>query len=245
MFTRFLSSDEPTPITPTKSFDTTAMMIGAGVLVVVVVALMVYRMWGSESSSSPLDEMDEDYNIELPPESAAYDELRKDTDDEVALKKALLKRAVAMLPIHEFIENEEKRLQGLYRKSMVNARTMQSFQNAATLVTEEMTSIVEEAKSFEEEWGERIWAEAQFLFHSAAAHIRNQRMSQMQMKQQEDALKKAKKEEKRIAEEAKQKEERQKRDAEKLAAELIRDEQKEKQGLTQRKKSGGKNKKKK
>lgn len=71
----------------------------------------------------------ETYEFEFPPEVEAYDLVKRaNPDDAECLKKALFKRAVAVVPIIHFMHNENAKYEQMAKASGLNQANFDSFQ---------------------------------------------------------------------------------------------------------------------
>jgi len=228
--------------------STMVLLVIAGVIMLLGAAYLVYLALNKPKTDNFLEMLaTESYNIEFPPECAEYDKVKASSASAAELKKALLKRALANIPVRNYMQAEERNIQRLYQQSMVSQATWKSFQEALTLVVEEVEFVTAEAEEIEEKWGERIWMEAQFFFEHFTNKKRQQDDHARQEKMEKDALKKAKKDEKNKEIKQKREEEMKKEQAERAEEELMKmldgEDKKKPAGLTKRKSSKKKAKK--
>ena len=66
--------------------------------------------------------------------------------DEVQLKQALMKRCVADVPMLQFMQGEERKVQRMYSSSMIGAASYQSFQDAMAIASEELEAVKAEVR---------------------------------------------------------------------------------------------------
>lgn len=141
------------------------------------------------------------------------------------LAQALMKRCIADIPLVTHIQKESAGMNKLYSQSMCSVKQWKTYQAAENLVSTEVEEVRAEADEIEPGWSQGIWRQA-MQYHNM---LKNKH--EMEAKAREAAvIQKQKEEEEKKkpklspAEIAKQKAE----EAERIAAELIREEEKEK-----------------
>ncbi|CAM9921434.1 unnamed protein product, partial [Choristocarpus tenellus] len=73
------------------------------------------------------------------------------------LRNALLKRAIADIPIILRMQNEGPGIYNMYQQAMIGEKEWQSFQEAEAMISEEIESVQEEADEIEKGWSQSIW----------------------------------------------------------------------------------------
>eukprot|EP00904_Undaria_pinnatifida_P012353 jgi/Undpi1/8248/HiC_scaffold_25.g10718.m1 len=94
------------------------------------------------------DEVDDYYEAKENPEIA------KDTGK---LRNALLKRAIADIPIILRMQNEGPGIYNMYQQAMIGEKEWHAFQEAETMISEEIESVQTEADGIEPGWSQSIW----------------------------------------------------------------------------------------
>jgi hypothetical protein len=141
------------------------------------------------------------------------------------LASALMKRAIADIPIVQHIQKESPGMNKLYAQSMCSVKQWRAYQAAENLISMEVEEVRMEADNIEAGWSNMIWRQA-MQYHTA--------LKQKQDAEQKAALEEAKrrKEVEAAVNAAKKKltdKEKEKENAEKVAEELIKAEEREKQ----------------
>ena len=142
-----------------------------------------------------------------------------------ALAQALMKRAIADIPMVTHIQKESSGMNKLYSQSMCSVNQWRSYQAAESLVSTEVEEVRAEADEIEPGWSQAIWRQAmqyhQMLKQKHEMEAKNIEAQAQKRKEVEQKVMAAKKEmtaeEKAAA-------------AEKAAEELIKAEEREKEG---------------
>jgi hypothetical protein len=71
-----------------------------------------------------------------------------------------MKRAIADIPIVQYIQKESQGMGKLYAKSMCSVAQWRAYQNAEALVSQEVESVRGQADDIEPGWSEVIWKQA-------------------------------------------------------------------------------------
>jgi len=135
------------------------------------------------------------------------------------LAQALMKRAIADIPLVMYIQKESSGMSKLYSKSMCSVKQWKSYQHAENLVSNEVNEVKAEADEIEPGWSDVIWRQAtQYHGMLKKRHEMEAQAAAEKAKQQQGGKPMSK------AEEAKAKEQA----AERAAQELIKEEEREK-----------------
>ncbi|CAM9611260.1 unnamed protein product, partial [Hapterophycus canaliculatus] len=94
------------------------------------------------------DEVDDYYDAKEDPEIAK---------DAGKLRNALLKRAIADIPIILRMQNEGPGIYNMYQQAMIGEKEWHAFQEAETMISEEIESVQNEADEIEPGWSQSIW----------------------------------------------------------------------------------------
>jgi len=182
--------------------------------------------------------VDEYYDVKEKVEKAGWEPGKKmgAPDDAAsapgrALAQALMKRSIADIPLVTHIQKESPGMNKLYAQSMCSVKQWKSYQAAESLISGEVEEVRAEADDIEPGWSQTIWRQA-MQYHNMLKE-----RHEKERKQREDAAKNVVKQ-KQIQEEEKKKpkltpeEETRQRElaAEKAADELIKSEEREKEG---------------
>ena len=103
----------------------------------------------------------------------------------IPLKQALMKRALATVPMRVWEAQEDHSLRRMYHNSMVDPATFENFQRCSAEIKNEQQLIMAEAELLEDGWGEKIIHEAHYLDQ----HINQDRAQSDKIKAQEAARK--------------------------------------------------------
>jgi hypothetical protein len=76
------------------------------------------------------------------------------------LSQALMKRAMADIPLVQFMQRESQGMSKLYSKSMCSVQQWRSYQMAENLVSSEVEEVRQEADELEPGWSDVIWRQA-------------------------------------------------------------------------------------
>jgi Preprotein translocase subunit Sec66 len=140
-------------------------------------------------------EVDEYYKVKEKCEANGWQPGQKPPDNAAAaaansphrmLAQALMKRAMADIPIVQHIQKESNGMNRLYAQSMCSVKQWRSYQAAESLVSAEVDEVRAEADEIEPGWGQMIWRQA-MQYHQ----MLKQRHEQ-EAKAQEEAAKKQK-----------------------------------------------------
>lgn len=235
------------PIIPTA--DRTYVLVILGLVFAAIFAVIIYQVRKRKKEDAQKFEFFDrleaaQFSIKLPPPVEEYYQVKdkcissgwepgqgkpsQESDKNTpgrTLGQALMKRAIADIPL---IQHMQKEAQGMYRlhgKNMCSEVQWRAFQNAEGLVSGEVDEVRKEAEEIEPGWGGMIWRQAA-QYHG----MLTQRAAQMQA-QQAKAV--AAQQNKPLTEQQK------KALADRAAKELLAQEEKEKN-----KKGGGQKKKK-
>lgn len=176
-------------------------------------------------------EVEEYYEAKAKCEAAGWEPGQpvKDPADQQALApqrllaQALMKRAIADIPIVQHIQKESSGMNKLYSQSMCSVKQWRAYQQAESLVSQEVEEVRSEADEIEPGWSQSIWRQA-MQYHQML-----KQRHEMEEKAREEAIQKRAEIEKRVAEARKQQNEGDKeKAAEQAAAELLKQEEEEK-----------------
>lgn len=141
------------------------------------------------------------------------------------MAQALMKRAIGDIPIVTFIQKESPGMNKLYSQSMCSVNQWRAYQNAETLVSNEVDEVRTEADEIEPGWSQVIWRQA-MQYHN----MLKQKKEMEEKAAAEQVAKKKEIEAKVNAAKMKMKaKEDEKEAAERVAKELIEAEEREKQ----------------
>ena len=148
------------------------------------------------------------------------------------LGQALMKRAIATIPLIQYMQKEAQGMYRLHQKNMCSLQQWKQFQTAESMVSGELEEVKAEADEVEPGWSQQIWAQAakyhQLLSERAKATEAQQKQQKASMQTQQMKIEL---ERKQIAEKQAAKsntiedEARQEILAEKAAKELTREEE--------------------
>mmetsp|Transcript_5203 Transcript_5203/g.10700 ORF Transcript_5203/g.10700 Transcript_5203/m.10700 type:complete len:300 (-) Transcript_5203:28-927(-) len=173
-------------------------------------------------------EVDEYYTIKGKCEEAGWDPTERPTGPAAqsngphrVLAQALMKRAIADIPIVTHIQKESAGMNRLYSQSMCSVKQWRSFQAAEQLISNEVEEVRLEADLVEPGWSQVIWRQA-MQYHQMLKdrHEQEQKMAEQAALRQKEAKNKVNPEEEKKKREAA---------AEKAAQELIKEEERKKQ----------------
>lgn len=151
------------------------------------------------------------------------------------IAQALMKRAIADIPIVTHIQKESAGMNKLYSQSMCSVKQWRAYQAAEAMVSSEVDEVRAEADEIEPGWSGVIWRQA-MQYHQVL-----KQKHEMEAKAAEEQAKKRKEIEQRVmAAKSEQNDEKAKElAAEKAAQELLRAEEREKQSKKAFQKGGG------
>lgn len=138
-------------------------MVLAVLAVVSLVAYAIFRLFvrkvvGEDDFFADLGISYKDFD--MPDEVDDYYEKKEDPEiakDKAKLRNALLKRAIADIPIILRMQNEGPGIYNMYQQSMIGDREWHAFQEAESMISEEIESVQNEADELEAGWGQSIW----------------------------------------------------------------------------------------
>jgi predicted ribosome quality control (RQC) complex YloA/Tae2 family protein len=140
------------------------------------------------------------------------------------MAQALMKRAIADIPIVTHIQKESGGMNKLYSQSMCSVKQWRAYQNAETMVSQEVEEVRAEADEIEPGWSQAIWRQA-MQYHQMLKQKHEQ-----EAKAVDDQAKKRKEIEDKVNAEKKKIQDEKDRiaAAEKAAQELIKEEERSK-----------------
>lgn len=223
-----------------------ALYVLAGVFVFIVMYYILYRRRKSQEAEddffSNLD--GEKFNLKLPAEVDEYYAIKDkclaagwqpgskppSTDANAqgphrVMAQALMKRAMADIPIVTHIQKESAGMNKLYSQSMCSVNQWRAYQSAENLVSTEVEEVRAEADEIEPGWSGVIWRQA-MQYHNMLKqkHEQEAKVVSEQARKKKEIESKVMAEKKKI-EDAKAKE----LAAERAAEELIKAEEREKE----------------
>lgn len=139
------------------------------------------------------------------------------------LAQALMKRAIADIPIVQHIQKESAGMNKLYAQSMCSVKQWRSYQAAEAMVSAEVEEVQAEADQIEPGWAQMIWRQAMQY------HAMLKQKHEAEAKQAEEQAMKRRIIEQRVAEAKANDKETQEKAAQKAAEELIKAEEREKE----------------
>lgn len=152
-----------------------AIAVGIIVFTLALVALggMYILFWGNRGSESPKKKSGAataGVSFTPPPEVQAYLDAQKELDprksaDLDTLKKLLIKRAMADIPIIFSLEREGQSIDRLYKRGMLTDDIHFKTQFQKAFVDQELKEIKEEADELCEGWGDKIWPQSVQFYH--------------------------------------------------------------------------------
>jgi Preprotein translocase subunit Sec66 len=140
------------------------------------------------------------------------------------LAQALMKRAIADIPIVQHIQKEASGMNKLYAQSMCSVQQWKSFQSAEAMVASEIDSVRGEADALDPGWSQYVWKQA-MQYHQAL----KQKNEQEEKKKQELANQRKIVEANVAAAQAERTKEEQEMIAQQAAEELLKAEERDKQ----------------
>lgn len=111
-------------------------------------------------------EVDEYYKIRAKCEEAGWEpgvpppQGQQQSGPHRLLAQALMKRAMADIPMVMYIQKESAGMSKLYSKSMCSVKQWRAYQQAESLVSNEINEVKAEADEIEPGWSEVIWRQA-------------------------------------------------------------------------------------
>lgn len=138
------------------------------------------------------------------------------------LAQALMKRAIADIPIVQHIQKEAAGMNKLYAQSMCSVHQWKAFQNAEAMVASEIDSVREEADSLDPGWSQYVWKQA-MQYHQAL-----KQKNEAEEKKRQELANQRKIVEAKVAEAKKQQtKEEQEKIAQQVAEELLKAEERD------------------
>mmetsp|Transcript_14866 Transcript_14866/g.41392 ORF Transcript_14866/g.41392 Transcript_14866/m.41392 type:complete len:284 (+) Transcript_14866:119-970(+) len=214
-------------------------------LVAFIVGAFLYFLYLKKNRSNEEDYFSsyEKFNIKLPSEVNEYYGVKdkcekagwqpgKSAEDKGnpnslhrVMAQALMKRAIADIPIVTFIQKESAGMNKLYSQSMCSVSQWRAYQTAESMVSAEVDEVRAEADEIEPGWSQVIWRQA-MQYHGML-----KQKHEMEKKAAADAAAKKKEIEQRVnaAKAQIQSKEDEKDAAERIARELIEAEEREKE----------------
>lgn len=199
------------------------------------------------------------FNLRLPPAVDEYYEVKSKCEDEGwepgqspppsgqggqqqpsahhrQLAQALMKRCIADIPIVSHIQRESAGMNKLYSQSMCSVKQWKSYQAAEAMVSAEVEEVRAEADEIEPGWSNVVWRQA-MQYHNMLKQKEEQAKTQQMAQARAIEEKKKAEEEKTAADKARYDEIKAKVDAEKarianaerMAAELLKQEERERE----------------
>ncbi|KAL3788417.1 hypothetical protein ACHAW5_001029 [Stephanodiscus triporus] len=152
------------------------------------------------------------------------------------LAQALMKRCIADIPIVSHIQRESAGMNKLYAQSMCSVKQWKSYQAAEAMVSAEVEEVRAEADEIEPGWSNVVWRQA-MQYHNMLKQKEEQAKAQQMAQARAIEEKKKAEEEKAAADKARYDEIKARVDAEKarianaerVAAELLRQEERERE----------------
>eukprot|EP00752_Nemacystus_decipiens_P008132 g7272.t1 len=147
-------------------FDPSVFDIRMVMGVLVCVALLAYAIFrlfvrkvvGEDDFFADLGISYKDFD--MPDEVDDYYDAKEDAEiakDSGKLRNALLKRAIADIPIILRMQNEGPGIYNMYQQAMIGEKEWHAFQEAETMISEEIESVQNEADEIEPGWSQSIW----------------------------------------------------------------------------------------
>ncbi|KAL7541529.1 hypothetical protein ACHAXR_011002 [Thalassiosira sp. AJA248-18] len=163
-----------------------------------------------------------------------------------ALAQALMKRCIADIPIVSHIQRESAGMNKLYSQSMCSVKQWKSYQAAEAMVSAEVEEVRAEADEVEPGWSQVVWRQA-MQYHNMLKQKEEQAKAQQAAQQRALVDKKKAEDDKKAAEQARYDAVKKKVDdekarianAEKAAAELVKQEEREKESKSAFSTKGG------
>lgn len=163
-------------VTP-AGIDPAVYFLIAVVVISVLYYFFVYRKKSSVNEDSYFSNLDGDkFKLKLPTEVDEYYIIKEKCEaagwvpgqglsantngPSRVLAQALMKRAVADIPIVTFVQKEAPGMNKLYSQSMCSVNQWRSYQAAETLVSTEVDEVRGEADEIEPGWSQTIWRQA-------------------------------------------------------------------------------------
>lgn len=222
-----------------KGIDPSLYVIFGSILVIILYYFYYKRQKAKEEEDDFFSNLDGDkFDIKLPAEVDEYYQIKEKCESDgwksgsqsqgglhKVMAQALMKRAIADIPIVSHIQKESGGMNKLYSQSMCSVKQWRSYQNAETLVSTEVEEVRAEADEIEPGWSQAIWRQA-MQYHNMLKQRHD-----MQAKQLAEAERKRKELENKKTKEGKKTMDATAKAlaAEKAAEELIKAEEREKE----------------
>lgn len=223
-----------------KSIDPAIYLLIA--VVIFLIGFVIYqRKKKEEEEDDFFSNLDgEKFNLKLPAEVDEYYEIRAKCESagwkpgasktpeaqgpSRVMAQALMKRAIADIPIVTHVQKESAGMNKLYSQSMCSVKQWRAYQNAEAMVSQEVEEVRAEADEIEPGWSQAIWRQAmQYHQMLKQKHEQEAKALEEQTKRRKEIEDKVK------AEKSKEQTEKEKElAAEKAAQELIKQEEREK-----------------
>lgn len=153
------------------------------------------------------------------PEREAYEELlKRSPDDEEALRKALMRRAMTDVKRLMSLSEEKESVYSLMRNGALSEDMWSSFKLAESEMQLEMSDLQAEAETFKAGWSNNIIQEAAMLVKREGELLEIKRRKDLEEKKKRDEEKKALKQKEQEEKQGQQQEERARRLREKFLA---------------------------
>lgn len=226
-----------------KGIDPSLYVIFGSLLVIILYFFYYKRQKAKEEEDDFFSKLDGDkFDIKLPTEVDDYYQIKEKCESagwepgskpktpgangpHRVMAQALMKRAIADIPIVSHIQKESPGMNKLYSQSMCSVKQWRSYQNAENLVSTEVEEVRAEADEIEPGWGGAIWRQA-MQYHNMLKQkheMEAKAVADAERKKKELENKKTNEEKKTIDAKAKV------LAAEKAAEELIKAEEREKE----------------
>jgi flagellar biosynthesis GTPase FlhF len=237
-----------------KGIDPAFLFLGVVVVIAALYYYFVIRKKKEQDQDDFFANLDgEKFNLKLPGEVDEYYAVKEKCESmgwepgqtaqnpaqaspaHRALAQALMKRAIADIPIVTHIQKESSGMNKLYSQSMCSVNQWRSYQSAEQLVSTEVEEVRAEADEIEPGWSQVIWRQA-MQYHQMLKQKHEQ-----EAKQAEEAAAKRKEIEAKVAEARKlpQTPEEKEAAADKAAQELLKDEERNQESKKAFGSSGG------
>ncbi|KAL3762545.1 hypothetical protein ACHAWU_002417 [Discostella pseudostelligera] len=248
------SSEEPAVEDIVRGIDPALYL---ALIVAAFAILFIYLQLRKKRNNASVDDffsnLDGDkFNLKLPAAVDEYYEVKAKCEEEGwepgqapeggqpnthhrLLAQALMKRCIADIPIVTHIQRESAGMNKLYSQSMCSVKQWKSFQACEAMVSAEVEEVRAEADEIEPGWSNVVWRQA-MQYHNMLKQKEEQAKAQAAAQVKAIAEKKKAEDDKKAAEQARYNEIKKKVDdekarianAEKVAAELVKQEEREK-----------------
>eukprot|EP01038_Epipyxis_sp_PR26KG_P011888 gene11888-15906_t len=183
------SGTESLPSKPDDTFLATCILIGA----VVIVLIAGIYLWRNKKIFGGSDGSWKHIAFTPPPEREAFIEAKKTFDssklaDIEKMRKLLMRRALHTIPLLLQLQNEGHSIERLYKKGMLTDDMHFQLKEMKAFVDQEFQDVQFEADELVEGWGQQIWREA-MRYHQLVE--KQSEIKQDEIKQAESEKKKA------------------------------------------------------